>query len=348
MNLAQLKALKPQRAAKTILSDAVRQGLHRYGYTDVHQSGLSTYRECPAKLGFQVQKKQTSYSINMLLGSVLHRAFSYWQDCRDHGHDAEWWQSLFKLVRAEEGERKPIYTFKGEPVKWPFLNNLCFQFTNQDALGLITLGEMVVRTVERLDQMGYTIVANELVLTHRDGERHPIDFTGTLDMKVVNRGNLGILDTKSYGLWAAFLHGKSASKEEMSENEITYNNQLRHYHWLHWLRYPNERIEYYGMVLPTNLVPYKKSGAWGVAGTPKGQCAFVAPAIDFSFVKDYEHQVVQWLTQISKGVFFKGMPTNFGKTVCPDCPYFDHCLKDSSASRVAALADADAYAYLHE
>lgn len=357
MDDRQLRALKGTlNEQPSFLSTEVRKRLHDIGYTKIHFSSLSRWRECHSILRWEIEKQEVTSTVNMLLGSVLHLAFAYVDDCISHGKDWHWWQSLFHMARANDLQRNGVkvnYLFKGRALKVLDVDDLCHQFVTKDTLG-ITLQDLVVGTIFALKQRGFSLDACELPLSFIDAPHlYPIEFKGTLDWLVMNRGGLrGILDTKSYGLWGAYLHGTSPSKTTFTLPEVQYTPQFRHYHWLYQRKHPTHNINFYGFVIPTNLIPYKKAGTWGKVGDPKGPVEFLAEALDPSFVTDYEFQMKDWCNQVSRKNFTKLMPMKNGAPACPDCAYFNACINDSTASRdlniFKKLAQSPEYDYLKE
>ena len=346
------------RAKPTILDLPTRQALHRVGYTKLHHSGLSRWRWCPATVLYDTKKEGVSNSVNMLLGSVLHLAFLYADDCRRELLNKEWWLKLFAEAKANDLARNkcPVeYTFEGRRLLLEDVDRFAFQFTNPDALGDVTLGQLVIRTMDQIKSRGFEVVAVEQYLQYVDGRsRSPVVFGGTLDFKVMNsKGAYGIFDTKSYGLWNAYLKGTSPSKQSFQMEEIQYNPQFRHYAGLNRLVYPKQRIQFYGYVTPTNLVPYKKAGNGYKPGDAKGPVVWLAEALEPRYLDDYQHQLVQWCKSIGTGNFYKAMPTNMGDPECPRCPYFKSCQLDSSVGQSTDLiqtlisAPGNEYAYLN-
>ena len=337
----------------TLLDAATRKRLHAVGYTEVHHTSLSYWRECHATLGFEIGKAERIKDVRLLLGGVLHKAFERGEDCRTHGRDHMWWQQLFYICRDEQVARdgeKSSYFFNGSTVKGNQITQWSLDFCNPNILGGVTMQGLVVGTLDRLKTYGYEIAGSELHLSYKDGVVDPIRFDGTVDLKLVNRrsGMLGLVDVKSYGIWQAYLDNKAAKAERIAAEDVTYLPQNRHYHWLHNRKYPTEEVTFYGLIFPTNLVPYQKSGSGYKAVDIKDVPLFMGPALPLSYVRDYEYQMVSWLKLIADRHFEKLMPMKYGKVGCPDCPWFKACMKDSTASRTADLFYTNEYNYVRD
>jgi len=354
MNDKQLAFLRGGKTKRTLLTLSERKALHDVGMDEVHQTELSLWRECHALLGHALTTSQRRFEARMFLGSVMHSAVEDREKLRTEGWDPEFWLHHMRIVKLRDAERagvspKDLYYHNGDRVvDKKQIQQWAIEFTLTDKLGDVSLHHLLSRTLDYMEQKGYVVVANELNLSHVDGDdAYRVRFDGTLDFKVVDtEGRLGILDLKNYGILNVYLKGDNPSKVTLSPNEILFNTQLRHYQWLNYLKYPRERVAFYGIVVPTNLVPYKKSGAWGEAGTPKGSPLFIGDAMSHAFVMDYQSQVLTWLRQIGQRNFTKLMPTTFGKPSCPTCRHFDVCLKDTSATSVADMVSGPAFDYL--
>jgi hypothetical protein len=343
MNLAdKLRELRKP----TLLTESTRRGLHEIGWTDIHQSSLKKWRECHAYLLHEVRNEGAKrFPVNVLMGSVFHLAVERIDDTREHGGDWGFWYSLFHEVLARDVGVK--YMVKGSPITNGHIKTWSAQFTRSDVLGA-SLQFLSVGIYDAIRARNWKIIATEYSLSFIDGRTYPVRFTGTQDIKVTTpSGAIGILDVKSYGMWGPFVSDDGTpSKQSYDSEQITYAPQLRHYHWMEWVKFPEQKVSFYGIVTPSNLIPYKVGDK---KGQPKGDCIFVAPALNESYIRDYQWQVVDSLNHIANKVFTKLMPESFGKPSCPTCPHFDVCMADPTASRIKeAVASNPALAYLKE
>lgn len=353
-NLERLLRLKNLQPKPTLLTLDERKALHAVGLKEVHQTFLSKWRECHAVGGFELANHVPTKGVRMLLGSVMHKAFERPDECHTMGNKAEWWHELFYECNADQAARdghKASWIHNGGTLKKGDILDFARDFVNPEILGGITMQGAVLGTLAKIKAFGYEVVGTELRMKYTDGVLYPIDFVGTIDLKLVARraGLIGIVDAKSYGLWDAYLKRKSPTASRPEAVQITNLPQMRHYHWLHWKTYPREDVDFYALALPTNLVPYKKAGKGYRAGDPKGSPLYQGGALSLSFVKDYEFQMVSWLRLIAAKHFEKLMPGDgHGGTKCPSCGYFNVCMKDSVASRAAALFSGKEFDYMRE
>lgn len=319
----------------------LRKRMHEQGLVDIHQSGLSTWRECHAKLGFEISSKVVKHDAPLLLGGVMHEGLAD-HLLKEDGGDPDYWIEVFDRVKERDQKRAAgkeiVYHLNGNLLTKRDIIRWCTDFVSAYKTGIL-LWKLLVEVKDEIEQRGFMIVHQEFPLSFKVGSPYPLRFTGTLDLVLLDeQGREGIADFKMSGLIQAYTRGEAPNKVSYSKPEIMFHSQLRHYHWMYRLVAPQSQPKFYGVVAPANRIRYKIGEK---KGEPKGSCLFFADAMAETFVRDYENQVAEQVKLISNGVFTKLMPTSFGKPACPDCRYFNSCMNDPTASSLANASELD-------
>lgn len=289
----------------------IRSRMVELGWDEIHQSDLALGRKCRKKLRLYLEAgRQQRGSIQAFLGSVFHRLVHVCYEngfTREQAHRIE--PSLLQAAVADviDAHGPLDFMYQGHRAE-PIMMMLVL---SRRVAGLSIL-DLVFNTLEKLEELGFRIEAQELSL--RVGP-----LTGTLDLVVRDGNERGILDTKSYGLWAAWVKGESIKKQSFSELEVAYYPQLRHYHFLYEGQY-DMSVDFYGIVCPANTSPYMTGSK---KGQDKGEVAFLATARDLG---DYEGDLFEWVSSFLDSQP-RDYPNNFGKSECPTCPFFKPCLQ---------------------
>lgn len=341
------------RPVPTLLPLDVRRRLHTLGLDEVHQSGLSIARECPNKLHLQPRQERRTMSIHALCGSVFHLAFLRWHETQLRMADEGYWYDLFTEVRMQDPGT--IYTFKGRVIEKRDIKILAHYFTTSELLG-ISLGQVVLLLHMEVMAKGVEILEGEKRLEYVDaqGQKFPVRFVGTLDLVCAWRGRLLIGDVKTSGLWDPYLaklggdldETGSVKKQSYDPTQMLFHPQLRHYDWLYY-KVTGRKPDAYGLLFPTNLIPYKTGKD---VGKPRGEgFPTPVPAMSAKWAKAYEFDTIKLLTSLtSPHGDYRAMPTNFGKPTCPSCPYFSACLGDAEVAAQAVLLAGSEFDYLRE
>lgn len=330
MDLFQL-LMAPRKA--TILTDSVRRKLHDRGWTDIHQSQLSQGRECPQRLHFALGKQQRTMSCHALLGSMFHRAIELSLPLSEMSQ-VEVWIYLMNSIIAEGNT---TYFYRGSPLREADVIDFAHDLVAGRSIG-VPVGELVFKVLDNFKQYGITVLAVEQKMTIIDGSQYPVSFTGTLDLLVQWAGKIGVLDCKTSGLWGPLLDGEgSVKKQGYSHEELFSHSQLRHYLWMRSVL-GDAHADVIGLLTPSNLVPYKTGAE---KGQPRGAMLLTIPAPSKKDVLGYQADVVNFLNRYVEGPY-RAFPTNFGKPLCPGCPYYNGCIKDNlSTNQAAALSHPD-------
>lgn len=333
----------------SILPLTVRQGLHANGYVDIHQSDITSYGKCPAKLRFKIKRSDVSYPANYLLGSVLHLALEKEytdESVTNQGMNWKFWLALFEIVRARD--KRVTFLYQGATLTYDKVVEWCKGFCRADYWG-VPLANLVVSMLTEITVKGWSIIGAEQMMDFVDGDDtnggYPVKFTGTLDLLLYHPGlnARAIVDMKSYGLWGPLgisAKDKAANKVLFDDMQVRFSRQMRHYHWMKSKVDRSVTITHYGFAAPTNLVPYQKNGTDYKVGDPKGPALFVATGVADNFIADYERALVGTLTMMSQGHFPKWFPEEYGKTLCHKCEFFRTC---SGAPELSGLADIEGY-----
>lgn len=326
--------------SEPLLSRKTRRLLLSLGIDRLRQSNISMGRECRKKLA--LSDKDPVFGVNMLLGSVSHLAVEDVDQLKAMHKDPWFWEQHFARVRDMYPDQK--YRMPdGNLLTIGDVRAFCNKFTDHSWLRGQTLGELLIKTMEGIASMGFTVVKSEFNMRFTDGDgKYSVEFTGTLDLGVRDIiGRYGILDLKMYGLLSSFTTGKLVVKaQNPSPVEIAYNPQLRHYHWLHSKVCPGENVEFYGLVTPANLIPYTKGAN---KGQYRGDLVHMNDVRHDAYVRMWEDDLINWLDSFALSQT-RDMPTNFGKIQCPTCPFFKHCLGDANADAFTG----DEFGYLYE
>ena len=340
-----------------ILPVDIRRKLHEIGWTEIHYSGLSKGSFCGYQLYLNILARQQDYqaivgkrkiSAFALVGSVAHLAFEdYENTCEVQadgstvlGLDPWYWQQLFNIVIASN-KATTIYTWDDCEVSPSLIEMWSQRLANRNTYG-ITLVEIFRKLKRPLIESGWEFVESEAVLNYVDGEGmdYPIVFRGTVDLIAAFRGMLFLFDLKSFGMWRILFACKGSPKSfSIGAEEMQYVRQLRHYDWLYW-KINGRRVDNVGYILPSNMIPYKRSGKTYEKGADRGQPMASAPVLDMKQMLAYERDMVRQITAWTRNGFVRHYPEVYGKVYCVDCPFFDACLRDP---RSAVTAKMDAY-----
>jgi hypothetical protein len=365
----------PKDYVPPVLSHKVRKALHNMLWTELHYSDFSKGDECGAKLGTELKLRKMDESKGgtttdspitsneyALLGSVFHLAIEKWIDMKGGdptafstlGHDPWFWQELFKEVMLNPRRRRYIYFHNGQPLRWgdDIVKQWCAMFATQQTWG-ISAANLIHRTLQRIEASGWTVLHVEYRMKYIDGkdEGYPVVWDGMIDIVAVNiRGEVGIFDVKTAGMWAAFAtagtswaRGASIKKQIWSPIQIQFHAQLRHYHWL-YEAITKTKVSYYGLIFPANLVPYAKSGKDSKgntysAGDDRGPVMQAQPVLTSAWGVMYRNDLVDKVSRWALHGFSRNMPTDWGVPKCPECPYFKHCVGAPNASISGAQAE---------
>lgn len=340
-----------------LLTDVVRKELRRLGLAEFRRTNYDQLRSCPKKLVLAASKySQIMMPAHALCGSVFHLAVMDPEQAEGLSRVPSYYLSLFEQVRALDKTTR--YHIKGQLLRWEDIKRLANAFASVDAIG-ITIGSLAARTAAELRVKGLEPIGVERRIELIDGPTAiRLTLYGTVDQDALFQGRRVKVDYKTTGLWAPFIGEDGQIKgQSMTMNEITFHPQLRYYDWLDYmLGLPT--AEFFAVVFPANLIPYKDVKR---AGEKRGEVVQVAP-VPGAFIPADRHTFrasfgVDLLNLLS--VFgdpsgrgqYRAMPSVFGKPECPSCPFFQPCLGSAAAARgtlaAQALSGAD-YDYLRD
>lgn len=339
IHLERRRALLRQLTAPSFLPIAVREGLHREGWTEIHQHQLEDFHSCGARLGFRLRGGGSRSPVTYLLGSVAHAALAHdapaWSD-------PGWWKGCFMQVRIAHPQQAYVLP-TGVEVHGPEVTKLAVALTQpQDQYGGYSIGQLMAKLADRVREH-YIVLGVEERLTLVDGKgRSPVSFVGTVDLRVQplrGRPRIGILDFKTYDAWEPVL--KAAGFQEEAKvphaqrpppGSLGYNKQLRHYAWL-TERTGGGPVTFVGQVFLSNLVP-SLTGA--NKGQPRGLPLVEEPLPDGA-VADYEEGLRGVLRQASFGQWPKEFPSEWGQSGCLKCQFRGPCYGGLVASQDLSL-----------
>lgn len=318
----------------TILDEETRAAMVRAGWTTIRQSNV--FQPCPRKLKFIIDEERAYMNMYPLLGSVFHLAW----ERRSTGtlRSQAWWVSLFMECREKDPDT--TYCFDGVPVTMPQIRSAARVMADY-------LPEIIEAMDDELKRQGIQIIDHEYRVEHDDGITNKVTFQGTLDLRAVRHSvdtvyDVGdeysnyntkmserriTLDVKSSGLWApvfAELRGKGAKSPKgvsFDIAQIQTHNQLRHYAWLEFIstgQWPDE----VGIIVPTNASKYVRGPK---KGQPRGPVLYYAPVLPI-VPNTYQEDLVALIRSTVYGGFYRAMPSTFGKSDCPGCPYYASCI----------------------
>lgn len=321
------------------LSHEVRKKMHELGWTEVHQTDINKGRECPYQLYLSLLQRNGTgrekrvMSPHALLGTVFHKAFEEYDMCCQMGMDPWFWRQLFLQTLARD-EETTNYVLNDNVITEtsPLIDQWSLAMSNSKAFG-ISPANIIRRLMEPIKQGGWEIVGQEYQLEYIDGDgtQYPIRFVGTIDMVVMIAAMLYIVDLKTYGFWDPIIKGEGSVKSQSHEEQaIQLDPQMRHYDALYWL-ITGLSTDGYGLIFPSNAVPYLKSGKNYKAGDERGQKFALVPSLGPHFRKNYIEDLMGQISCWVNGGFHRSYPRMFGKLYCPSCPHYQSCLGSSKA-----------------
>lgn len=296
---------------------------------EIHQSWLSTYRECGMKALLYTQvidRAKTPYY--MFGGSVFHQAMDeaiHHPDLNkwvNWSRDPNYWDEVFEKVWL----RNPKDTYQ-EFDYGKFRRNL----VNPDTLYGLTLGQIIYFAIKLLNSAGFEILGCEVKLNLQIPGGTP--FVGTLDLLLWNSSTGKVIaDTKSSGFWQRYFKGKSLTKQSYSEDQIKNHLQLTHYDWMGQRKglWSESEIGRYMIFTPVNLTKYSKGEK---RGRFRGEPYFFGTPVKGNTTR-YESDLKVWLDMARAGHFARMYPSMFGKLNCPTCPFSSTCLEDKTSGFV--------------
>lgn len=285
----------------------------------INQTFLSMYRSCHAKAKYYaISSEQSIGSFNMLNGSVLHLAFNdlvnaynkedWYEDSRFSEY---WWEVIERVMDANPNQRYESYDVE------LYIKRLAGQKGAK-----IDVGKLLIATFNSIGSFGLSIVGGE-VRINWNPPGSDIEFYGTIDVVARNRNGIVLIDMKTSGIGRAIIDGTSTKKETYTEEQVAFHQQLIHYTWLGYEagEWGIDDVSHVGILVPTNLVPYKT----GIkAGQAKGLPLYLAK-IDRDAILRYREDVQSWLKMMNEGNYQRMYPSVYGKIECLKCPFNDIC-----------------------
>lgn len=273
-------------------------------WREIHQSDLSVLRRCRMELRFNLSRRgqRSGTSINAYLGTCFDRALcelaqgaadvnwrsilkTEWEHLKGQVwdrqglmdsymnaayyatrvHDSGWTLAgLAKelLLELERHNLRPIrfqteLRYGGRVQAVGFRDLLCEDLT-QPVDHRVRRVELPREQWSRKDRLHF----------HATGER-----PARLEFYDVARAVL--VDLKTYGLWAHWIWKEVIKKQDWDTMSLTWNPQHRHYHWMSEKTEPEYEVQEYGIICPTNIIPYEKGDN---KGQRRGPVLFRAPA----------------------------------------------------------------------
>lgn len=317
-----------------MLSASTRRRLHDIGWTEIHQSEIRKAARCGEQLRMSLDNRRGTDSAASLLGTVFHEAIAEPKTLMQYGSTLKYWRDLFTRIRSE---RERDYSLFGRVMVDQDYDWLAGQMHSGERIG-VSAQFLTTMVLSELSIVGWSVTRSELFLEWVDigepGEEgygeYPISWVGTIDMMIKNpeQGTLGIADVKTSGLWGPILKrrgesGRSTVTQKWTPEMIAHHRQLRHYDWLS-MKVSGVRADQYGLIHPANLVPYKTGPKKGHA---RGTSLNLGPVLKGGHLEQYEEdlkrQMSIWSLPWGLG---RDYPEIYGKSECPRCRYFTHCM----------------------
>jgi hypothetical protein len=315
-----------------LLDAKLQRGLVAAGYTEIHQSGLNMGRECPQKLHLSTRhREQRSMGLHALFGSVFHAGIEL-NESVENMCSMEFWLAVIQQVASRDVYR----------VEQAQLIDYAQDLTVGRSIGK-SMCELIMETMAELARCGIMINSIEERLVLKSGK---VSFVGTLDMRASMNGEPMIIDVKTSGLWGPVIDQSAIKKQSYSAEELFCHTQLRHYDWMSY-RMGLGKSSVYALLTPANLIPYAKNGAGYNKGDKRGSLLHLVPAATDEAIRSYELDVINFLKGYVNGPY-RAYPTNFGKPLCPGCPYYNVCMKDTTSNLQANALEDSQYDYLKE
>lgn len=339
---AWVSAALPPPPPPPLLSDEVRRKLHLLGWTTIRQSNLYTARLCPYKQALAVrQETYDSYSIFAVLGIVCHRAAQVLVQGREFepAHTADWWLDHYRAWVREEKPKE--IRLRGTVLSKDQVRQIVSRLGEPRLAGRY-MADVLEGCFTPMWDMGMVPVSIEHQYVYVDGagSKYPIRFQGTIDLLTrMFDGTLVLWDLKFFGLLGAYLdEPESFKKQSMEQSLIQFSTQHRHYSWM-MSKVGLPLPHYYGFVFPVNQVPYQKSGAGYVKGSPRGPGITIPAHVPTQlYINQWERDLVEFLTS-----WTHYRPKHYAD--CHSCAYLRWCLKNPGADVVANDSQLD---YLRE
>lgn len=309
------------------LPRATRAALHGHKWTDIHYSQIALARACPAKLSFALAEPPgTRRSVRLLLGSMFHLALQGPDEAKQCGGMPAYWLSLLTTARAaghRRGNTGDYVMPDGSVVELPALEALANRLADPSTYYGVGLGDVVCALYKQMRTASLTIRGNEHPLKLLDGysDGAGVTWAGTVDLLVqLPNQQWGVLDCKTAGLWDRALGTGSVDKQSVDDTNLRWHPQLRHYDWLLFRRGVSLAVQ--GLLLPANLVPY-------ASGPNRGRVRGLAMALTTPAAAHratYQTDLFDFIGALaSQPRWWRAMPSTFGQSDCPTCPYFDAC-----------------------
>lgn len=337
---ALIKMAEATKKRPPVLDINTRRLLHKHGWTTIRSTALTRARQCDFQqlLAVDEDQKEEVYNIFMVLGIVGHEAtIVEYNSLVQFGDIEDFWIDVYRKWVREERERlrmdgKTLTIVSGGQ-----------QLSNTQVEGIIrkmaqplfsgqTLKDLIVRTMEPLWMAGHKAVDVEYHMYFIDGvdDNYPIRFQGQYDAVTTLGGRNFLWDLKFWGIFGTFVEGKARiAKTTLDTDDIRLSFQHQHYAWL-MNRLGMPAPDYYGYLVPTNLVPYKNNGKGYKKGDNRGPSMFYADVPGEQYTRRWERFLVDFLSTWARKQT-RRFPSFRGENLCKSCQYRTACLGASDA-----------------
>lgn len=327
-------------SAKDFLPRSTRRKLHELGWTTIRNTHLTRVRECGFKHLLSIKGESEHYNLYMVLGIVAHMAGNEYYGRMVMYHDIEdFWLDLYRkwarqeFAAHEKRGDKMVILHRGNVYTDAQVQAVIRQMAKPVFAGL-TLGQVIRDTLSPLFSAGHKVYNTEHYMYFIDGkDEYPIKFQGQYDLITMFNGAYFLWDLKFWGMFGTFIDGGlRIKKQDLEEDDCRMSFQHQHYAWL------LEKIghpvpEYYGFLVPTNMVPYTRNGKGYKAGDTRGSPMFYADVPGKAFTRRWERflkiTIESWTDRQ-----LRTFPTSRGENLCKSCQYKDQCLGSSDSVSV--------------